>query len=281
MAIKSTIEIILKEDVQKIFDEFSSCFNMRVGFYSPRMEEIAIGLKGPHSEFCTLVRERLKKKKKCLLIDENKRTQALQKKDLITFPCYAGMIESIIPIYFEGIHLGFCMMGQYRNEERLSQELINEWRLRYGSSEDLVLSYLKTPCFSESQIESIRKLFRVIVDYIVSQNMIFIRSNLIVEKIINYAKAHIEENLTIGNAAEIAGRSASTVSHLFTSYLKTSFKQMMIELKLEKAEEYFRDYSYLTVKEVALLLGYDDPYYFSRLYKKYRGIPPSSYIAQK
>jgi AraC-like DNA-binding protein len=278
MPIKSTIEIILKEDVQRLFDEFSSCFNMRVGFYSPLMEEIAVGLKKPRSQFCSLIRDHLNKKQKCRAIDSAKRLKALNRKDMITLPCFAGMIESIIPIYFDGIHLGFCMMGQYRNEDRLNQKLINEWCEHHGSSEKLVLEYLRTPCFSNSQIQSIRKLFRVIVDYIVSQNMISIKSNLIVERIINYAKDHINANLTIKEASAMVGRSESTISHLFTSYLKKNFKQIMIELKLEKAEEYFRDNPEITVKEIALQLGYDDPYYFSRLYKKYRGCAPSRYL---
>ncbi len=53
---KSSIEIILKNDVQQIFDEFSFCFNIRIGFMSPVGKEIAVGLKKPCNEFCTLIK---------------------------------------------------------------------------------------------------------------------------------------------------------------------------------------------------------------------------------
>ncbi len=63
-----------------------------------------------------------------------------------------------------------------------------------------------------------------------------------------------------------------------SSILHKSFKQMMIEEKLKKAEEYFHLGPNITIREVAVKVGYNDPYYFSRLYRKYRGLSPSEYI---
>ncbi|TFG65201.1 MAG: helix-turn-helix domain-containing protein [Spirochaetales bacterium] len=275
--IPSTIEIILKDDVQKIFDAFSASFNMRIGFLSTDGKELAVGLSKPCNEFCEIVRNALDKKKKCLTLDEKKRKEALIEKDLLTWHCYAGMIESIIPIYYDGIHLGFFMMGQYRNEKKLDRLLLQEYELKFGSVEKLVISYLKTPSFSEDQINNIQNLFRLIVDYIVSQNLITLKSNLVVEKIITYARNQPEKHLSIREASELVGKSISTVSHIFTDILHKSFKKVMIEIKLEKAEKYLSLDPDMNVREAAFLVGYDDPYYFSRLYKIYRGISPSKY----
>ena len=115
---KSTFEIILKEDVQKIFNEFSECFNIRIGFFSPTGKEILVSLKKTCSQFCQLVREKLNYRDKCLRWDTEKRKKALTDKHMITYTCYAGMIESIIPIYFKNVHLGFIMLGQYRRNEK-------------------------------------------------------------------------------------------------------------------------------------------------------------------
>ena len=78
---KSTIEIILKDDVQRIFDAFSSCFKIRIGFLSPEGKQLVVSLGKPGNEFCVLVRDSLGKKKKCLALDEEKRKEALFKKD--------------------------------------------------------------------------------------------------------------------------------------------------------------------------------------------------------
>jgi len=54
------------------------------------------------------------------------------------------------------------------------------------------------------------------------------------------------------------------------------FKRFQIDFKMEKADQFLRKNPEMTVKEVAYRLGYNDPYYFSRLYKKYRGCSPTA-----
>lgn len=272
---RSTIEIILKKDVQSIFDEFSACFKIRVSLLSPTGREIAVSHGRPCHEFCDLIQDSLGNRDKCRDFDLNKRIQALESKDMLTYRCYAGMMETIIPIHFEGIHLGYFVLGHYRNEEKLDLGIIGDWETRVGTSENLIIAYLKTPSFSESQIESIRNFFRVIVDYIVSQNMIVVKSNLIIEKIMNHVRENVHRNIGIEEIAGLVGKSVSTVSHLFSSNLNKSFKQVLIESKLDKAEEALQNQPQKTIKEVAFDFGYDDQYYFSRLFKKYKGYPPS------
>jgi len=46
---------------------------------------------------------------------------------------------------------------------------------------------------------------------------------------------------------------------------------------MEKAEEYMMSDPNLSIREIAFKLGYEDPYYFSRLYKKHRKVPPSKF----
>ncbi len=205
---------------------------------------------------------------------------ALVQNDMITEKCFAGMIETIFPIYYEGIHLGFFILGQYRQDEKLNREIILEWQNNIGTAEKLILAFLKTPSFSKEKIDNLKNLFRVIVEYIASHNMIKIRSNLIIEKLINHAKNNVDKNISIEEASKIVSKSVSTISHIFTSYLKKSFKQVMIEIKLEKAEELLLKNHDTTIKEVSYAVGYNDQYYFSRLYKKYRGFPPSNFKEQ-
>ena len=52
--------------------------------------------------------------------------------------------------------------------------------------------------------------------------------------------------------------------------------QYFIHMKIQRAC-YLLDSTAMSVKEVAATLGYDDMYYFSRLFKKVLGIAPSDY----
>ena len=49
-----------------------------------------------------------------------------------------------------------------------------------------------------------------------------------------------------------------------------------IDLKMKRAS-YLLDMGNKTISEISYTLGYDDPYYFSRIYKKVTGRSPRGY----
>jgi transcriptional regulator GlxA family with amidase domain len=48
----------------------------------------------------------------------------------------------------------------------------------------------------------------------------------------------------------------------------------LIKVRLSKARELLLE-DRLSIKAVAMMVGYDDVYHFSKLFKKYHNIPPS------
>ena len=92
------------------------------------------------------------------------------------------------------------------------------------------------------------------------------------------AKFFMEENIyrevDLGGFGEMLGVSASHLNSVFKSYTAMTPYQYFISIKIRKAKELLEAGS-LAIKEVAFRLGFDDQYYFSRLFKKKAGIPPS------
>lgn len=63
---------------------------------------------------------------------------------------------------------------------------------------------------------------------------------------------------------------------LFNTYLKMPPIQFVHQEKNKWAENLLQR-SNLSIKEVALLIGYDDPFYFSNRFKKFSGVSPSKF----
>ncbi|WP_348620766.1 helix-turn-helix domain-containing protein [Pedobacter lusitanus] len=70
--------------------------------------------------------------------------------------------------------------------------------------------------------------------------------------------------------------SVSHFSSMFHRSTGTSPMEYFIQLKIQKTCQLLYTKS-ITIKEIAFSLGYDDPYYFSRLFKKMMGISPEQY----
>ena len=89
-------------------------------------------------------------------------------------------------------------------------------------------------------------------------------------------KNNISTALTINQLANQANYSVSRYSEVFKQKTGYSPIQYFIRLKIQKSCE-FLYYANLTIKEICREVGFDDPYYFSRMFKKQIGISPMQY----
>ncbi|SFO97343.1 response regulator transcription factor [Salibacterium halotolerans] len=93
-------------------------------------------------------------------------------------------------------------------------------------------------------------------------------------------KAWIDENpqasLTLEDAAAHAGISASYFSQLFKTTTGENLTDYVTRHRLEKAVELLKKQAY-SLKEISYMVGYKDPNYFSRVFKKHYALSPKQY----
>jgi AraC-like DNA-binding protein len=92
-------------------------------------------------------------------------------------------------------------------------------------------------------------------------------------KVKAWIDAHYAEPLTLGVLAERANLSIPHFCSEFKKYFKVSAIDYLIRLRTHAAAHYLAD-SNRSVKEVARLVGYEDIFYFSKLFKKRFGMSP-------
>jgi AraC-like DNA-binding protein len=97
-----------------------------------------------------------------------------------------------------------------------------------------------------------------------------------IEPAIDYMLHHVNEPLSNSTLCEIAGMSASHFSSLFRSVTGYPPMDFFIRLRMHRACELLHHQG-LSIKEAAALLGYDDPCYFSRVFKSFVGVAPGKY----
>jgi AraC-like DNA-binding protein len=93
---------------------------------------------------------------------------------------------------------------------------------------------------------------------------------------IDFLSSKIDSVLTLEEIANSVNLSSSHFSYLFKN--KTGFSpiEYFNHLKVQKACQYLL-FTNLRIKEIALELGIDDRYYFSRMFKKIMGLSPDDY----
>jgi len=94
--------------------------------------------------------------------------------------------------------------------------------------------------------------------------------------IINYMNQQLHLPLDLPSIAKANGLSKDHFIRLFFSSYGYTPHDYFLRLKIQKACNYLLTTDW-TIKKIASSLGYDDPYYFSRLFKKKIGVSPTQY----
>ena len=95
---------------------------------------------------------------------------------------------------------------------------------------------------------------------------------------IRYMKENVVERFTVEDLSEKANLSASHYTALFKKSTGMSPMDYFIRMKIQYACQLLSQ-SKLKIKEVGDKIGYEDPYYFSRIFKKVTGKSPAQYKA--
>jgi AraC-like DNA-binding protein len=101
-----------------------------------------------------------------------------------------------------------------------------------------------------------------------------------VEKVLAHIDAHHRFPISIAQMARSAHYSPCHLNYLFRKYVGKPIHQCILEKRLDHATRLLQSTSF-SVKQVALEAGFSDPLYFSRLYRRRFGHPPSKRITNR
>lgn len=96
-----------------------------------------------------------------------------------------------------------------------------------------------------------------------------------IETALNYIHAHYAQPISMAEVAAQLYRSPEHFSRQFKEEVGENFSSYLTRYRLERAQELLQTTD-LPVASVAVQTGYTTPGYFSRLYKKYKGVSPEA-----
>lgn len=96
------------------------------------------------------------------------------------------------------------------------------------------------------------------------------------DRVIDYLKINYYKNLKLDKVAETFYISTGHLSRILKKYYGKSFLELLTEIRVKNAEILLKNPKYKAY-EVAIAVGFNDPKYFSQVFKKYTGKSPSDY----
>ena len=129
-----------------------------------------------------------------------------------------------------------------------------------------------------------RKLCEVILEYSgIEEDRVAddASARYVVYKVQEYLDSHYQEKVLIQDVADKFGFNCSYLCHVFRKRKNVSPNEYIIGKRMDMAKKLLEGQLNLSIKEIAAIVGYEDQYYFSRLFKMYAGVAPTDYRKDK
>jgi len=186
--------------------------------------------------------------------------------------CAWGLCDIAIPLLHREEIIGYLLIGQIRTSDTLPENahLSNRDPLKIEEY------YYKIPLFDERMIESVISIGSIMTKYIIFENIIkaFPRKNT--DIIADYIEDHLSEPLHVKTISQNTHISVSGIYKSMKNTYGKTLGEYILHLRMSRAEALLKEEN-LSMEKVAEMVGYSDPAYFSRCFKKTHGISPMKF----
>lgn len=206
--------------------------------------------------------------------------------------CYCGVGEYILPIICSNKVIGVLCAGEFRIQNELSFYRIGKIAETYALDQnELENKFLASTHPTILDAEMVANLLGIVCEFLSSFYSSLISTHQ--ELNLKQAKLHSNEAYILSHAIEFIRQnycekigvkdisafchcSESYINHIFKKNVKVNVKAFMNKLRVEQAKNYLVN-SNDTIAEISLNVGFADPNYFSNVFCKTVGIPPTEF----
>ena len=268
---KSNLKIVLSDRVQEILDNFAEILDLRLSFFDLNGVMLRRGLRMRNCEYCRMIQEELGRLPRCIATDSMMREKARREGGVIHYTCHAGLGEMVAPVIISGEEAGYLMIGQFRDTgSRMPEDGMPDGEVRRR----LAGAFAGVPLVPAKKVEAIVGLMLMLLDYLSARELATVSGDRLRCDVENFISRNITGDIRLPAAARALGRSVSGLTHELKKRYNVTFSQLLARARVEHAEAVMLRTPEAGISEVAMAVGIDDPYYFSRLYRKVRGFPP-------
>lgn len=154
--------------------------------------------------------------------------------------------------------------GAFSTYSYLFKEMIHELQNCKTGYEDLLAMYLRQIFLL---VQRTRQEERPTVSTYIQEEMEFAR---------RYFNEHYNEPISIQEYAESRNMSVCYFQRNFKQIVKHTPMQYLLTIRVNNAASLLETTDY-SMAEIAAIVGYEDPLYFSRLFRKIKGVSPRDY----
>ncbi len=206
--------------------------------------------------------------------------------------CHGGLGEYVIPIFHTGnllgsIQAGFFPVKESRAEHRICRTCAVEPALDAEIAKELYHRHIQTPTIAP---EELLPGLEMLAEYLAQTYQLpqyaqeksfsprrYVSSeDVILTHALEYIRQNFYNKITVAELAEFCHCSETYLSRIFKRHTGVTINVYINKIRLEEAKNYLTT-SQHSMAEIAGIVGFGDPNYFSRVFSQMIGISPTEF----
>lgn len=197
--------------------------------------------------------------------------------------CYAGIYELILPIRIKAELKGVIFVGQCRIEENDGSEKVYTIAEKMGGSgKEFLDMYNALPVLTKEKMISAGRIITSYLDKIQGLSELFTENKYekvradVITIMQNYVKTNYMKGITASSVANRVFLDKSYAARLFKRKTEMTITEYINKTRIKYALRLIEN-SNIPLNSIAINVGFTDPNYFTRVFRKVMGHNPSEH----
>lgn len=272
--------IIDEKKLFQILAPLSVFCKSRFRFFEDRTLSYLGDAREPMS-FCQLLARYPATCRLCTQCNEAANARCKKGRHSFSYLCHAGLIEIICPVWYKDVYVGNLSLGQFRRRKKqINETSLALWAELTGlSPERIRKAYMSQPLLDADGIRGARMLLEFCVEKLLKEEIFYAGHQDSVDRVEQYIREHLSDPLTLEEIASHAYMNPSYLSAMYHKATGMTLSQYIHHVRISRSI-YLILNTTKSVAEIAADVGFRDSNYFSRVFRKKTGLPPTEYRRQ-
>lgn len=273
--------MVIHYDIEKInalLEDFSKATDISIVLLKPDFSYVGGREYREHNRYCLAMQSSQIGAQNCKCSDEGMLKECSRTRKMQIHLCPGGLWGAAAPLLFNDVIVGYIIFGQMRDNTGFSihKEYVSSIGLDVALMEQY---YAEIPTFEQDKIQSISKVANILTSYIIMENMLKLDFDKHMEKAVAFIDDNLSGDLSVQTIARNIHISKSVLYKHFRTNFDCTINEYINTRRIEKALELLAKTN-LSVEEISRRTGFTSASYFSKTFKKLKGISPLQYKKQ-
>ncbi|MBQ8351332.1 MAG: PocR ligand-binding domain-containing protein [Clostridia bacterium] len=266
--------LLVNRELTALMEQFHVLTGLRMVLFDENYQELlAYPMEG--TPFCVHMRQTPAFDALCRKSDRISFERCRKTNELTVYKCHAGLIEVIAPLTAGGKLIGYVMFGQI-TDIKDKDALIASLRAAtaaYGEDVPSDEEICRIKYKNTKQIPAAAKILEACAGYILLKDMIRPTDQRFFERVEEYVRAHLSEELSVERLCRAFHISRTNLYTAMRPHVEGGIAAYIRRVRLSEAEKLLKTTD-LPIDAIAARVGFEDYTYFLRVFKQAYGRSP-------